>query len=1412
MYIAHLSRWFYGLIILMYVILAQLVRSDDQIGDDQIIVVATAYTLSFTLKDEQTYQFDKILCRNRNGNDIIANEQNVCDNLDPCSTYTSIITLTREGVLLPDKSIESKTEYKEPTTEITSVECTENSITLKWQTTDGMCIEYFGISATSSDNSYSTQQLRDSPYTYTFENLNSCQNFDLNIKTTDVLSVVVGNDSKAATTKYSEPGDLTLSISNQSNGDTRITWPDVQHKTCINIYKFVWRRDNCDEGTTTLVPLRYRKTDDTGNTIVPNVPNESTVECEWMETSQDGSLKQFTLMNLQGCELHTFEVFINDNQTAKSSESFISAEKTPSAITNPTNIIAATELFWQWEEPSSNAKCVANYKVNLTGPAQRLQFNTTQKLANDLFVVFEDLDPCGSYEIQIVPISLNGTNGPSYQNTVVLNEDQPSEIWNAFWISEPLSIELHWDTPKYGDLCIDSYRTVGWLDENITVDALSRTTKENTVLFDTGLSSCQSYTIQIIPYTVQKLDGLPIQMEIETKAAIVDSKKIDLQLVSRSSHGLKLNARNQDNDNSCQTYFAYFNCSTLTNVPYKTAERYVESHTQSLGFQATLGPLSPDVAYTCDVILHNMAGASKSKRILDQRTQGYFPEKPQNLEVLNRTSNSLYFRWREPIYSNGQIRFYIVYLMLYKPAYFVPSNCPIIDGKMKDPIPLNNLETSFDSLFPAIEYSMQVAAQNDYGLGQYTAPLIAETLPGVSDPVSDLNITISGPNPYSNAYSANATVFWNMPCKSNGVIEAFQVKFRGERNSSQPTYFMRSVPPDTSGGGRMSYTETMLQPEYNYTVSVAVKTLDVDELSEGEYKTFEAPAGIPARLSEDVIGHMRVNAYETNHPTSSAIVRLPIDIMSSDAGTIKYIALLLSQKSCASVMDLQNDTLDSNQNWPPVRPWEAADQDGDCICQYQTTPVRWEPNISTAGSQEITYTIGIGKCPDESEPFCNGPLKADTEYHLVVRLFTKSGYNDAALLEFKTDAAIKVTLILVSVCCCLLLAFVVGLLVLWVRKRIAWHRDSGQGIEDPFGNVTPKNFAIFYNEVSKPEKLAREFKEITVVAQLSYAASELGCHKNRYADIYPYDKNRVILDIDSECSGSDYINASFIDGHTRKKEYIATQGPKPETIMDFWRMILQYNVRVIVQVTQFREGNSIKCHEYFPYTMRGLNVRVKSKESFELYERTELSVVHDLYGLKQKVIHFYFKKWPDHGCPENPLHLITFLRKVKAEKRPNYSPIVVHCSAGVGRTGTFIGLDLIMQRLKSESKINIFETVKKLRFQRMKMVQTQQQYTFLYSCTFELVKHKIPRIALKSEGRAKHTITPITGKKVSFPDSDALNNIVPDPSDAEPGKTFERSEMEANAPPPLPFSSPFAGIRKGNAPESLHHPKHTKDG
>ncbi|XP_033233871.1 receptor-type tyrosine-protein phosphatase H isoform X1 [Drosophila pseudoobscura] len=1393
----------YGFILLLLLAWTQAQTDQPSTFDDQeladkveINIVSTAYTLSFSIAVGDTdYTIEGITCRNGSGKETKANEANVCESLDPCTFYTCVVVLRPidNNPPTPDQTIYAYTEYKQPRTEVTNVQPTANTIKVTWQTNDRACVEAFEITAKASEYSYTTQQLSEKS-TYTFKDVYACLAHTITLMTRNNASVVVDTSSTEVETLYSEPGDLSLNITNLANGITLIKWSDPTEKHCIANYTFKWKRDDCvqendqqPEETTTDLPSTMTtfdtdydmETSEPAEPVEPAEPPEqgNRVECEWSDNSDNSKLREYQLTDLQGCEPHTFEIYINQNETSKASQQFTSAEKTASAVSDPVHSNNLTELRWMWSQPQNHPKCVANYSVQLTGPTQRLN-ETLEVVTEEMVAVFDNLDPCGVYIVEIVPVMLNGSSGAMYQSEATVSEDRPSQILEPVVLPGSYSLEISWQTPAYANLCIDGYRLSGWMEDNKEV--LSATTKNTSVTFNDGLLACQMYTIQVIPYTRENLDGDLRQEVVETTAAVVNSDKITLQMGTNgaASHSLTLIANNQDYNNTCQTIFAFFNCSTTAKVRYTYAERYVEGYTKT-GFQAQISPLSPNTAYFCDVILYNVAGSSKLKRTLENtHTQNYFPEQPENVNFSQSSVQSLLFTWNPPTYLNGPIKYYQAYLMRHEPDYFVPEDCPEVSENPKSETK-GDLSVNFTELSPGIRYMMQVAAQNDFGMGEYTSPIIGITLPTVSEKVTQLDVISMGPSlDATDTYSANATVTWRWPCKSNGEIESFVLDFIGKRTAHEKVEFRRIMVPEIADRkGRMSYTETEMRPEYDYTVNVTVKNKDVDTLSDSAVSGWQSPAGLPSRLGSEVVGQMRVSANETSHPTRSAIVRLPADIQSSESGNITYIALLLSQKKCAGTPTLGSALVNAASSWPDVQSYDTAGADGsvDCVFQYQTTEERWNP---TAGSRErgsddeIIFTIGEDKCPN-GKRYCNGPLLADTQYHMVVRLFTKSGYRDAALLEFKTDAAIKVTLILISVCSCLILAFVLGLAVLWVRKRIAWHRDSGQGIEDPFGNVIAKNFAIFYAEVAKPEKLTREFKEITVVAlELSYSASELGCHKNRYADIYPYDKNRVILDIDAE--GSDYINASFIDGHTRKKEYIATQGPKPESLMDFWRMILQYNVRIIVQVTQFREGNTIKCHEYFPYNMRGLTVTVKCKEYFELYDRTELTVVHDKYGLKEKVVHLYFKKWPDHGCPENPMHLIAFVKKVKSERRPSYSPIVVHCSAGVGRTGTFIGLDLIMQRLKSESKINIFETVKKLRFQRMKMVQTQQQYTFLYACTYELVKHKIPR-ARKLEGRPKSATAT---KKVSFPEVSAGNVVASAPS-ADPENGVSTLQLPA---------------------------------
>lgn len=197
----------------------------------------------------------------------------------------------------------------------------------------------------------------------------------------------------------------------------------------------------------------------------------------------------------------------------------------------------------------------------------------------------------------------------------------------------------------------------------------------------------------------------------------------------------------------------------------------------------------------------------------------------------------------------------------------------------------------------------------------------------------------------------------------------------------------------------------------------------------------------------------------------------------------------------------------------------------------------------------------------------------------------------------------------------------------------------------------------------------------------------------------------------------------FLQGYKRPKEYIATQGPKPETCSDFWNMILQYKVEVIVMLTQLKEGEKLKCHQYYPSVdteviFNDISVKCVKESEFPIYKKREILINNEM-----RIVQYHVTKWPDHDCPKRPADLISFIKVMHSERKTT-SPIVVHCSAGVGRTGTLIGLDLIIQRIKDKKMINIFGTVKEMRLQRVKMVQTVEQYHFLYKCVLELIKEK----------------------------------------------------------------------------------------
>ncbi|MFT7816073.1 receptor-type tyrosine-protein phosphatase mu-like isoform X10, partial [Arapaima gigas] len=216
--------------------------------------------------------------------------------------------------------------------------------------------------------------------------------------------------------------------------------------------------------------------------------------------------------------------------------------------------------------------------------------------------------------------------------------------------------------------------------------------------------------------------------------------------------------------------------------------------------------------------------------------------------------------------------------------------------------------------------------------------------------------------------------------------------------------------------------------------------------------------------------------------------------------------------------------------------------------------------------------------------------------------------------------------------------------------------------------------------------------------------------KNRYGNIIAYDHSRVRLQALEGEQNSDYINANYVDGYHRPNHYIATQGPMQETVYDFWRMVWQENSAIIVMVTNLVEVGRVKCCKYWPddtEIYRDMKVTLIETQLLSEYVIRTFAVekrgAHEIREIRQ----FHFTGWPDHGVPYHATGLLGFVRRVKSKCPANAGPIVVHCSAGAGRTGCFIVIDIMLDMAEREGVVDIYNCVRELRSRRVNMVQTE---------------------------------------------------------------------------------------------------------
>ncbi|XP_018403477.1 PREDICTED: tyrosine-protein phosphatase non-receptor type 1 isoform X2 [Cyphomyrmex costatus] len=236
---------------------------------------------------------------------------------------------------------------------------------------------------------------------------------------------------------------------------------------------------------------------------------------------------------------------------------------------------------------------------------------------------------------------------------------------------------------------------------------------------------------------------------------------------------------------------------------------------------------------------------------------------------------------------------------------------------------------------------------------------------------------------------------------------------------------------------------------------------------------------------------------------------------------------------------------------------------------------------------------------------------------------------------------------------------------------------------------------------------------------------------NRYRDVAPYDHTRIIL----KRGVCDYIHANLIRVDHAERQYILTQGPLPNTVSHFWLMVWEQNSRAVLMLNKIIEKNQIKCHQYFPFddvnstlTFDDVSIKVEyiSKKELSDYITRTLRITDLENNDSREILHFHYTTWPDFGVPQRPTAFLRFLADIRKSGAldQNVGPPVVHCSAGIGRSGTLCLVDacLVLIEKYGLNALNVRNELLEMRRSRMGLIQTPEQLCFSYAAIIQGAK------------------------------------------------------------------------------------------
>uniref|UniRef100_UPI00358F4257 receptor-type tyrosine-protein phosphatase H-like isoform X2 n=1 Tax=Myxine glutinosa TaxID=7769 RepID=UPI00358F4257 len=949
----------------------------------------------------------------------------------------------------------------------------------------------------------------------------------------------------------------------------------------------------------------------------------------------------------------------------------------------------STSLSISWTNPNDTNQARYEYIVMLIIDNITVENETTGQTN----ITFSNLPPGTDYNVSVSTIY----NDTQSQPTEIPATTDPSPPENPqISTQNSTSLSISWTNPNDTNQARYEYLVMLIIDNIMKVN---ETTGQTYITFS-NLPPGTDYTVSVSTiYNYRKSEATEIP-------ATTDPSPPQNPLIStQNSTSLSISWTNPNDTN--QARYEYIVMLIIDNKinPVKN-----ETTGQTT---ITFSDLSPGTDY--NMYVSSLYHGRQSQAVEIPATTN--PSPPENLQISTYNSTSLSISWTKPNDTNQARYEYIVML--------------IIDNITVENETTGRTNITFSNLPPGTDYNVSVSTIYNDTQSQPTE------ISATTDPSPPENPQISTQN------STSLSISWTKPNDTNQAAYEYLVML---------IFDNKPVKNETTGQTAITFSNLSPGTDYNMNVSSLYHGRQ-SQAVEISATTNPSPPENPQILTQNStsLSISWTNPNDINQADYEYLVMLIIDNNMVENETTGQTYITFSNLSPGTDYNMnvsslyhgrQSQAVEIPATTIPTTPnmditksqtsitleWKPS-QSGKAVF-YKISYERTRSTILETNDTSITlmelsaktqYNISLSACLQESRKLCSTPT-----------------YNTAT-----TDPGPEA--IIGGVFGAFILVALLVVLFLVLRRHLTNKEDRTMMPLKPLSmkmvtKIHCSRFEHHYRELEADGGygFAEQYEMLKNVGRSEpRTAGQLpnNVSKNRYKDIIPYDSSRVCLMIQDNDETSDYINASYIPGFSSPREFIASQGPLPNTVVDFWRMVWEKKVSTIVMLAQCVEAGRPKCEQYWPDDHQPHNcgefvISLLRVDNLDHWIVRALQLHNTQFQETRQVSHYHFQRWPDHGVPNTTTQLIDFVSVLRTDlNRTEVSEsTIVHCSAGVGRTGTFIALDQAIQQLEEEDMVELNKIVKNMRTNRCMMVQTELQYKFLYTCVRDYLKSKTGQV------------------------------------------------------------------------------------